>query len=56
MYFIGWPTQNGWVPQAQDASSSAIDEDWTIEFCMHTDDETSCRCATQPSWLGHPSF
>ena len=53
---VGWPNHSGWVPQAQDDSSSARSILWAVTLRMHADDGASCRFATQPFWLGHPAM
>jgi len=44
----GGPTACGWVPNAKDASSSALDDNWPRDVGLHPNDETSCRYATRP--------
>jgi integrase len=51
---LGGPTTPDWMPEAQDASSSALDEDWMLRSKSHPHNEASWCCVTQPSWLCHP--
>ena len=51
----GWPDQNGWVPQAQDAAPSAHEKHRPSNLASSTHGETSCHFATCPFWTGHPA-
>lgn len=52
---MGGPTTRGWVPKAQDDSSSALELKSSVPLIMDADDVASCRSASHPFWTGHPS-
>ena len=52
---MGGPTTVGWVPKAQDNSSSALELKSSVPLKMDADDVVSCRSATHPFLTGHPS-
>jgi len=46
--FSDGPTIHGRMPKAQEAAPSIFDDTSHVFIVLHTDDESSCRSATQP--------